>query len=106
MMVNSGVGAAPALLVGLAARVRRGGLNGILITLIKLPPFIATLGTMSVYQGLAYVVTEGKPVYNVPQAFVLMLNSYIAGVPIVVVIVIVVALLPGCCCAVPCSART
>ncbi len=93
LMVNSGVGAAPALLVGLVLGFVAGGLNGILITLIKLPPFIATLGTMSVYQGLAYVVTEGQPVYNVPQSFVLMLNSYIAGVPIIVVIVIVVALL-------------
>jgi ribose transport system permease protein len=93
LMVNSGVGAFPALLVGLVLGFIAGGLNGILITLIKLPPFIATLGTMSVYQGLAYVVTDGQPVYNVPQSFVLMLNSYLAGVPIVVVIVIVVAVL-------------
>ena len=51
-MVNSGVGAAPALLIGLVLGFVAGGLNGILITLIKLPPFIATLGTMSVYQGV------------------------------------------------------
>jgi ribose transport system permease protein len=93
MMVHSGVGAVPALLVGLALGFLAGAVNGLLITLLKLPPFIATLGTMSVYQGLAYVVTDGKPVYNVPQPFVLLLNSYIGGVPIVVVIVIVVALL-------------
>jgi ribose transport system permease protein len=93
MMVNSGVGAVPALLVGLALGFVAGAVNGLLITLLRLPPFIATLGTMSVYQGLAYVVTDGKPVYNVPQPFVLLLNSYISGVPIVVVIVIVVALL-------------
>jgi ribose transport system permease protein len=48
---------------------------------------------MSVYQGLAYVATDGKPVYNVPQDFVLLLNSYISGVPIVVVVVAVVAVL-------------
>jgi ribose transport system permease protein len=93
LMVNSGVGAVPALLVGLVLGFVAGALNGVLITLIKLPPFIATLGTMSVYQGLAYVVTDGQPVYNVPQAFVLMLNSYLAGIPIVVVVVIVVAAL-------------
>jgi len=93
LMVNSGVAAAPALLVGLAFGFVAGAINGVLITYVRLPPFIATLGTMSVYQGLAYVVTDGKPVYNVPQSFVLMLNSYISGVPIVVVIVIVVAVL-------------
>jgi ribose transport system permease protein len=93
MMVNSGVGAFPALLLGLAIGFVAGAVNGLLITLLRLPPFIATLGTMSVYQGLAYVVTDGKPVYNVPQPFVLLLNSYLGGVPIVVVVVIVVAVL-------------
>lgn len=93
LMVNAGVAAAAALLVGLLLGFVAGALNGVLITLVKLPPFIATLGTMSVYQGLAYVVTDGKPVYNVPQPFILMLNSYIGGVPIVVIVVIVVALL-------------
>jgi len=93
MMVNSGVGAIPALLFGLLIGFAAGVVNGLLITQLKLPPFIATLGTMSVYQGLAYVVTDGKPVYNVPQSFVLLLNSYIGGVPIVVVVVAVVAVL-------------
>jgi ribose transport system permease protein len=93
MMVNSGVGAVPALLAGLVLGFAAGAVNGLAITLLRLPPFIATLGTLSVYQGLAYVVTNGQPVYNVPQSFVLLLNSYIAGVPIVVVVVAVVALL-------------
>ena len=93
LMVNSGMGAFPALLVGIVLGFSAGVVNGLLITLLKLPPFIATLGTMSVYQGLAYVATDGKPVYNVPQDFVLLLNSYLGGVPIVVVVVIVVAVL-------------
>ncbi|MEV8508951.1 ABC transporter permease [Actinoplanes sp. NPDC051475] len=93
LMVNSGVGAIPALLVGMALGFAAGVVNGLLITLLKLPPFIATLGTMSVYQGLAYVATDGKPVYNVPQDFVLLLNSYLGGVPIVVVVVVVAAVL-------------
>jgi ribose transport system permease protein len=93
VLVNSGVAALPALLAGLALGFAAGMINGLLITRLKLPPFIATLGTMSVYQGLAYVVTDGQPVYNVPQSFVLLLNSYIAGVPVVVVVVIGVALI-------------
>ncbi|WP_158862116.1 ABC transporter permease [Leifsonia sp. AG29] len=91
MMVASGVPAVPALLAGLVLGFIAGAINGMLITFLKLPPFIATLGTMSVYQGLAYVVTNGSPVYNVPQSFVLLLNSYIGGIPMVVIVVIVVA---------------
>jgi ribose transport system permease protein len=93
LMVNSGVAPIPGLLIGLVVGFAAGAFNGLLITVAKLPPFIATLGTMSVYQGLAYVVTNGTPVYNVPESFVLLLNSYIGGVPIVVVIVIIVAVL-------------
>ena len=93
-MVSGGVSPVIALLAGILIGMLCGTANGVLITLLKLPPFIATLGTMSVFQGLAYVTTDGRPVYNVPQQFVLMLNSYIGGVPLMVVIVAVVGL--GC----------
>jgi ribose transport system permease protein len=93
LMVYNGVPAIPGLLIGLVIGFLAGAVNGFLITLLKLPPFIATLGTMSVFQGLAYVATNGQPVYNVPEQFVLLLNSYIGGVPIVVVVVIIVAVL-------------
>ncbi len=93
LMVYSGVPPIPGLFIGLVLGFVAGALNGFLITLLKLPPFIATLGTMSVYQGFAYVATDGQPVYNVPDQFVLLLNSYIGGVPIVVVVVVIVAVL-------------
>src|SRR5918912_1307973 len=54
MMVNQGVSPAAALIAGLLLGFLAGVVNGLLITVLKLPPFIATLGTMSVYQGLAY----------------------------------------------------
>ena len=46
-----------------------GSLNGLLITKLKLQPFIATLGTMSVYRGLAYVFTGGWPVLGIPDTY-------------------------------------
>lgn len=57
-----------------------GALNGFLIAKLKLQPFIATMGTMSIYRGLAYVFTGGFPVLGVPRnyrnVFNLKLNSY------------------------------
>lgn len=41
-----------------------GYINGLLITLLHLPEFIATLGTMSIMRGLIYVYTKGVPVYG------------------------------------------
>ncbi|OUE28124.1 Ribose transport system permease protein RbsC [Clavibacter michiganensis] len=90
LMVGSGLPPVVALVAGIALGVAAGAVNGLLVTKLSLPPFIATLGTMSVFQGAAYVATNGKPVYDIPPAFVLLLNSYVGGVPIVVIVVAVV----------------
>jgi len=45
-----------AVLVGLAA----GLLSAALVVLVKLPPFIATLGVMGISRGLAFIITEGQ----------------------------------------------
>jgi ribose/xylose/arabinose/galactoside ABC-type transport system permease subunit len=47
---------AAALAVGLAA----GALSSVLIVVVSLPPFIATLGVMGITRGLAFIITEGR----------------------------------------------
>jgi ribose transport system permease protein len=91
LMVNGGVPPMLALVLGIVLGIVCGSINGLLVTKLRLPPFIATLGTLSVFQGFAFVVTNGKPVYDVPQEFVLILNSYVFGIPVVVMVVAVVA---------------
>lgn len=93
LMVSYHLPSALALVVGLAVGFACGLVNGVLVALVRLPPFIATLGTMSVYQGLAYVVTNGLPVYNVPNDFVIILNGYIAGIPTSVLVVVIASVL-------------
>jgi ribose transport system permease protein len=53
------------LLTGLIA----GLLNGLMITKGKLPPFIATLGTLLMARGLTYGLTGGWPVRDLPLSF-------------------------------------
>jgi ribose/xylose/arabinose/galactoside ABC-type transport system permease subunit len=50
---------------GLATGIACGLLNGALITKLRLPPFIVTLGTMSAFRGVSYVMNAGK-MYDVP----------------------------------------
>lgn len=52
-------------ILGVVIGVVCGFLNGILITKLKLQPFIVTLGTMSAFRGVSYVMNNGQP-YNVP----------------------------------------
>lgn len=46
-----------------------GAFSGVMVTKFKLPPFIATLGVMQVASGLAYIISEGKPIYKFPDSF-------------------------------------
>jgi rhamnose transport system permease protein len=59
------VGICIALLVGVAA----GLINGLLITWVRLPSLVVTLGTLALYRGLAYVVLGSNATSNFPAAF-------------------------------------
>ena len=61
MLLASGWPSMLAILAGLLVGTAFGACNGLLITRIGLPPFIATLGTLSIGRGLIYVITKGYP---------------------------------------------
>lgn len=69
MLVTNGVPPVVGFAIGIAIGFGLGAINGILITRMKLQPFIATLGMMSVYRGVAYVMTGGWPVLSIPRSF-------------------------------------
>ena len=63
--VWAGIGAA--LLVGLV-----GGLfNGILVSVVGILPFVATLGTLTVFSGAAFLLSDGKTIFgrDIPKGF-------------------------------------
>ena len=66
-------GAAVAL--GLLMGVAVGLVNGLLITSLRITPFIVTLGMLSVVRGLDLIYSQGRPVFGLPQGF----NETIAG---------------------------
>jgi ribose transport system permease protein len=73
-----------AMVVGLAV----GSLNGILVSRINVPPFIATLGTLTAGSGLAYVIGGGAPINGLPAEFGTIANTKIFGLTIPVVVMI------------------
>lgn len=75
----NGISPIVGILAGLAVGAVLGLFNGFLVTKLKLQPFIATLGTMSLYRGIAYVVTGGQPVTNVPDSFRNIFNGQLFG---------------------------
>jgi ribose transport system permease protein len=59
-------GLAAALVAALAVGLAFGLLNGALVAALGIPPFVATLGTLGMAQGLALVVTDGQSVVGIP----------------------------------------
>jgi len=51
---------APSVGAGLLVGTAVGALTSILVVVVKLPPFIATLGVMGITRGLAFIITEGR----------------------------------------------
>jgi ribose transport system permease protein len=73
------------VLVGLAA----GSINGFVVSVIKVPPFIATLGMLTLASGLAYVVGSGAPINGLPAGFGAIANTQILGLTIPVILMVV-----------------
>lgn len=93
LMVDYGWNGPAALLLGLAFGGLIGLLNGLMSTKVGLPPFIATLGMMSVTRGLGYVYTNGAPIYGLPAAFRWIGNGMIGPVPVPVVLMLLVVII-------------
>ncbi|NUB45278.1 ABC transporter permease [Fertoebacter nigrum] len=90
------VGGAPiavAVLAALGVGMLCGLMNGVLITLGGLQPFIVTLGGLSLYRALALIFTGGTPIFGLPDGFRALTNGTLLGVPNPVVVVAVLALL-------------
>ena len=79
-----------ALLVGLLIGALVGLVNGLLSTYAQIQPFVATLATLSAGAGLALFITDGNPVTQFPEWFLLLTSTYIPGFPLEGIILIAV----------------
>ncbi len=71
-----------------------GLINGVLISFMDLPPFIATLGMMSIVRGAAYTVTAGQPIYTFPSGFTA-ISGRVAGIPLWSTLIMLAVILLG-----------
>jgi ribose transport system permease protein len=78
------------ILAGLCAAVLAGTafgiLNGGLIAILGIPPFVATLGTLGMAQGLSLIVSDGQSVTGIPHSVRDIYSATLAGVPVPVLI--------------------
>lgn len=73
-------------------------LYGFLVADLRLPPFIATLGTLGIFRGLALIISDGRPIYGFGREFLQTFSGNVVsfgdvGLPVAVVIALLVALI-------------
>jgi predicted ABC-type sugar transport system permease subunit len=80
----------PAMLLGMAAGLAisllPGWVNGIMVSRLKVPPFIGTLGMYGVARGTAFLIAGGTTVPVSNAWFTFVGNGRVAGIPIVVIV--------------------
>lgn len=79
-----------AVAVGFAA----GSVNGFVVSVMKVPPFIATLGMLTLASGLAFVLGDGAPINGLPTDYGQFANTRVFGltIPVILMIIAIVGL--------------
>lgn len=85
-----------AVICGIALCSFLGTFNGYMALKLKSNAMIVTLGTMAIFQGISYLISESKTYHNLPRVFMYIGQGKIGGVlPINVVIMVVLLLIVG-----------
>ncbi len=83
------------MLAALATGATLGCINGLLITLARIPPFITTLGMLTVARGLTLMYTQGQPITGLPASFRWIGTGELASIPIPIILMLFVFIITG-----------
>jgi rhamnose transport system permease protein len=94
MKQSPGFSVVGAVVLGMALGAVLGSFNGLIISYGKVPPIIATLGTLSIYRGMVFFYSQGTWInsFELPKAFKLLSKGTPFGLPNMVIIAIVFAI--------------
>jgi rhamnose transport system permease protein len=95
LAAQAGVGTPALVAIGLATGFVAGAINGVLVTALRVPSIVATIGTMSLFRGVAYGVLGNVVLKSYPHSFAFFGQGYVAG-PISFELVLF-ALVAGAC---------
>lgn len=79
------------ILVGIAVGAAGGAFNGVFIAWARVPPFIMTLATLTIFSGIALISTGGAPIIRFTGEFRWLGQGLIYGIPVPVIVMLLVA---------------
>jgi len=89
MMNKYGIVFPAAIFAALFIGAILGLVNGLLITYVGLPPFLATYGTLWVLFGFSYLILQGAVIYGFPAGFRVIGNGSLLGIPMPIIVMAV-----------------
>lgn len=92
LMVSFGLPVPLGILGGILVGAIAGLVNGLLVAVAGLNPFIATLGMLSVARGLTFISTGAVAVFGAPDSFRLLGQGVLGPIPIPILVIVVVAI--------------
>lgn len=90
MMVKWNFPVPVAILLGIMTGILLGCINGAISAWLRVTPFVITLCTMLILSGVALVVTNGYPIYDMPESFLWLGQGWIGPIPVSVIILALV----------------
>lgn len=94
-LLISGVNPLLSIFIALIVSIILGAFNGTLVALVGLPPILVTLGTMTLFNGIALALTKGNAFSNFPDAFYMIGHGSLVGIPIPTIIFLLLAIFVG-----------
>lgn len=82
--LNFGVAAGFAAALGVG--VLAGNFNGVFVAYFRVPSFVVTLAVLTIARGLAFILSEGRSIGNLPENFAWLGKASVAGLPLSVLI--------------------
>lgn len=101
VIIEAGYPPVVGLLAGLAAGMLWGTINGLIVTKLRIPALITTLGTLTIIRGIGFTLTGGLPVFGFPkesffgfeEGVQAIGKGYVLGIPVPVIIMVIVFVL-------------
>jgi ribose transport system permease protein len=90
MMLKSDLPIPVAIIIGLFVGALAGGINGLLVALARIPPFIATLAMMVIARSATRIITGNVSVYGLPDGIRFLGRGIILGIPVPVLLIVLI----------------
>jgi ribose transport system permease protein len=86
LAMQAGIPVLLAIILAIVIGAIGGLINGLIIVYARITPFMVTLGTMNVYAGVALVLSNGRPLYNLPEEYSNFFSGSLFTIPVPVLI--------------------